>query len=135
MNLFQAGDFTLASGRRSKFKLECDSLTPADWAGITAALLEILPPFRQVIGVPRGGLMLADCLRPFGVDESNVFLIADDVWTTGGSMLRTAAQVRQISDEDWGGPLTIMGAVLFSRGPTPDWVRPLFAIHPLLWSK
>lgn len=135
MNLFQAGDFTLASGRQSKFKLECDALGPADWAGITAALLEILPPFRQVIGVPRGGLMLADCLRPFGTDDSNVFLIADDVWTTGGSMMRTAAQVRQISDEDWGGKLEIVGTVAFARGAFPDWVIPLMVLNSKLWSK
>lgn len=135
MNLFQAGDFQLASGRRSRFKLDCDAMTPVDWNAVVAMLLEVLPPFRQVVGVPGNGELLADGLRPFGADDSNVFLVVDDVWTTGASMEATAAQVRQISDEDWGGKLQIVGAVLFSRGPHPDWVVPLFVLNPKLWSK
>jgi len=41
-------------------------------------------------------------------------LVVDDVWTTGGSMLKHL------------NGRTAKGAVLFARGPTPAWVVPLF---------
>ena len=32
MTLLQEGNFTLASGKTSEFKIECDALTQEDWS-------------------------------------------------------------------------------------------------------
>jgi hypothetical protein len=65
VSLFQLGDFTLASGASSLWKIECDALTPEDWQALAQMAVEILPPFGEVVGVPRGGVPFADALRPF----------------------------------------------------------------------
>lgn len=114
--LFQRGEFTLASGAKSSWKIECDALTDEDWQTLALMLVEVLPPFGWVEGVPRGGLPLAAALRPHVT--SGPCLIADDVWTTGGSMNRYADGCAE-AVMGW------MGAVVFARGPLPT--------HPLAW--
>lgn len=118
--IFQVGSFTLASGAKSNWKIECGSLTKADWAGLAAMAAEILPPFREVRGVPRGGVPFADALRRY-VTQGPV-LVAEDVVTTGGSMERFAAA----ECGNWPGSPERIGVCVFARGPVPDWVTPLF---------
>lgn len=87
VNLFQQGDFTFASGIRSSWKVECDALVESDWETIAAELARMIPRrFGRVIGVPRGGLPLARALEAYVDESSRDVLVADDVWTTGGSM-------------------------------------------------
>lgn len=55
--LFQRGDFTLASGARSFWKIECDNLSDEEVAILARLLAERIPTaFYDVVGVPRGGL-------------------------------------------------------------------------------
>lgn len=115
MSLFRSGDFTLHSGKRSAFKIDVDALTDAEIGTLAVALIERLPSFGQVEGVPTGGLRLADALLPFVTDGP--LLIVDDVLTTGGSMEAHRKGRRA------------MGAVLFAKGDVPAWIYPLFTMN------
>lgn len=117
MSLFQLGDFTLRFGKRSAWKIECDSLTPDDWAALAAMAVEILPPFGFVEGVPRGGLPFAEALRKYITPGSMTLLIAEDVCTSGGSLERHRD-----------GRALAIGIAVFCRGTLPPWVKALFAM-------
>ena len=124
MGLFQLGDFTLASGVKSKFRIECDALTTSDWAALAAMAVGVLPPFGRVAGVPRGGLPFAEALRGYADPRGPFVLIAEDVVTTGGSIARYAQLVQ---DETPGLHASqIYGVCVFARGTCPPWVTPLF---------
>ena len=114
MGLFVQQWFTGNSGLELPWKIECDALTDDDIATLAFMLIEVIPPFGEVEGVPRGGLRIADALQQY-VTEGPL-LIVDDVLTTGGSMERQRAGRDAI------------GAVLFARGWTMDWVTPLFTM-------
>ena len=117
-NLFQFGDFTLHSGSKSQYKIECDALTENDLKALAVMLVERLPPFGAVKGVPRGGLPIAEALRPYVTDGP--CLIVDDVWTTGNSMRAFRAEMLCAS----------FGAVLFARNQVESWVAALFQMSP-----
>ncbi len=112
--VFQRGDFLLAGGSRSSWKIECDALTSEDWATLAMMAVEQGLTFSGALGVPRGGLLFAEALRPY-VSDGPV-LIVDDVLTTGGSILRLMAEH----------PGSI-GLVAFARGPLPGGVQALWA--------
>ena len=114
--LFRLGDFTLHAGAASRWKIDCEALTPGDWEALAAIAAEILPPFGAVEGVPRGGLPFADALRAHAAADGWL-LIAEDVVTSGASMERVRAGREAL------------GVCAFARGPCPDWVLPLFALH------
>lgn len=121
--LFQTGDFTLASGARSTWKIECDALTEADWDGLAAMLVEFLPhPFEVVVGVPRGGEPLAKALLNYVVPKCGRWLVVDDVWTTGGSMERFSGTL----GAGIGPRRHPERAVIFARNPIPEGVTALF---------
>lgn len=128
MGLFQLGDFTLNSGAKSSWKLECDALTDDDIAALAAMIRQMVRPFRSVEGVPRGGLRLAEALKPHRSPQG-VFLIVDDVLTTGGSMDRFLhAKIDQgVSWPD------IFGAVIFARGQCPPWILAVCQLPQELW--
>jgi orotate phosphoribosyltransferase len=111
MNLFQYGYFLLASGEVSKWKLECDALTPQDWNSLAHMIKDKAGRFGSVIGVPRGGTPLATALIPHATVGPR--LIVDDVWTTGGSMIPL------LREGD-------IGFVVFARGPLSHGVKALF---------
>lgn len=115
MGLFQTGDFILASGQKSRWKIEADALTSDDWAGLAAIAAELLPPFGAVLGVPRGGLPFARALERYVT--SGPTLVADDVFTTGGSMRRFIAERRLTN---------YAGLVAFARSTPEPWVTALF---------
>lgn len=116
-NLFRSADFTLASGRHSVWKIDCDALTDDDWVTLAALATTKLPPFSDVEGVPTGGLKFAAALERHIVPGAGRLLIADDVLTTGGSM--EAHRKGRLA----------MGVAVFGRGPPPGWVRCLFRLH------
>lgn len=118
MSLFNWGDFTLHSGQRSNFKIDCDALTPADWKALAKYALIRLPRFRQVEGVPTGGLLLASFLSEY-VQPEGVLLIVDDVLTTGLSM-----EYQRAGRE-------AAGLVVFARCKRPAWVGALFTAKEL----
>ncbi len=43
--------------------------------------------FKKCYGIPRGGLPFEEALKPYESSESETILIADDVFTTGGSII------------------------------------------------
>lgn len=116
-SLFRRGEFTLASGKRAGWKIECDALTDNDWLSLAYMLAAGLPEFGSVHGVPRGGLKLAQVLEVWVEPTSELRLVVDDVWTTGGSMNRF---IDTLPKQD------TIGAVVFARGWTPTWVLPMF---------
>ena len=141
MGLFQTGDFTLASGAKSRWKIDCDGLTADDWAALAAMAVEVLPPFFSVTGVPRGGDPFAAALERYcSSNVSDGLLIAEDVVTTGASIERRRAYCRQ----HWtAAAFGIRGVCVFARpvwtpgvrgwvrrrfgyDRCPDWVTPLF---------
>ena len=118
-NLFQLGDFALHTGTvTSRWKIECDALTTADWETL-AELIAGRVEFRRVVGIPEGGMKLERALRTHEqVSRPDLpILIVDDVLTTGASMEDRRQAV---------GRRDAVGAVVFARGPCPDWVYPLF---------
>lgn len=114
--LFQFGEFTLASGKVSRFKLDCDAISPEEWHTLGRIVRPILPAYGRVIGVPRGGLAWAEILEHYKTPGEHRYLLVDDVWTTGGSMLRCVLR----------NGLPWHGVVLFARGPVPVNVTALF---------
>lgn len=127
MNLFRLGDFTLHSGVRSRFKIDCDALTDDDWQALAFLASQHLPVFSHVCGIPRGGDRFAAALAKYAVSGADdlPILIVDDVLTTGGSMRRE--RDRSLTFRAGCG---VIGCVVFARGSCPDWVTPLFAIAP-----
>lgn len=113
--LFRMGEFALHSGAQSRFKIDCDALGAREIDALAAMLAEILPPFAWVEGIPTGGMRLAAAMARHG-QPGNRLLIVDDVCTTGASL------ERQRRGRD------AIGAVLFARGPVPEWVTPLFVL-------
>lgn len=120
MPLFERGDFTLASGVKSPWKIECDALTLDDWGTLALMLAERLPPFSVVYAVPDGGLLLAEALDDYA--SEGPALVVDDVWTTGGSMQRYISRYRI----NW--EIAPLKAVVFARTRVPEGVVALFTM-------
>jgi orotate phosphoribosyltransferase len=113
MNLFQLGDFTLHTGQKSLWKIDCDALTKEDWATLARMIYGIVPSFSFIEGVPSGGLALAEALQLYRSSVGEL-LIVDDVLTTGTSM----EELRAGRDA--------IGVVVFARRPCPPWIKALF---------
>lgn len=84
MALFNKGQFELASGKISDFKIDCDFLSDESIEAI-AYKLSTKYTFGKVFGVPTGGLRLATALEKF-CSESPTILLVEDVVTTGNSL-------------------------------------------------
>lgn len=115
-NLFQRVNIVLHSGEKSDFKIECDALTNEDIETL-AYLVNKQISFRNVVGVPKGGIRLANSLMQYRTPETNTLLIVDDVFTTGRSMEEEKSKY---------GIVPIHGVVIFARNKCPDWVTPIF---------
>ena len=125
MNLFQRGYFTLHSGAKSHWKIDCNALSDDDWQGIAEIAMERLPKFQVAIGIPRGGLKFAKALNEPGratFEFHHPFLIVDDVLTTGLSMKEEKERCER-------GGRGCIGVVLFARGICPTWITPLFQLY------
>lgn len=132
-SLFQLGQFTLNSGASSSWKLECDALTDDDWRALAEMVRLMVGQFNSVEGVPRGGLKLAEYLRPH-VSPSGPHLIVDDVLTTGGSMERVCETYLKGKVASLEGPL-VRGAVIFARGRCPLWIHSVLQMPECFWLK
>ena len=121
MNLFQSVDFKSHAGLDLSWKIEMDALEDAEWVTISQMILELSEPFREAIGVPRGGTRLGKLLNQHGTGKrDNPILIVDDVLTTGGSM-EEFKRKRLFRN-----PTKYIGWVVFARGFPPQWCRALF---------
>ena len=120
MSLFQKGNFQLASGAVSTFKIECDALTDEDLECIAYLLFQRIPhEFAEVVGVPTGGVRLAKAMEKYITPGYSPTLIVDDVFTTGGSFDRF------IKEKGYD-KMRYMAAVIFARHEPPEWITPLF---------
>ena len=128
--LFAWGNFVANSGQALPFKIECDALTDEDIECVAQYVASTIR-FRNVVGVPRGGLRLAAELGKYvGVwdhdrlDDYLQFppLIVDDVLTTGDSMERMRVGM------NW--PKAV-GFVIFDRSgicTTASWIKSFWRI-------
>ena len=121
MNLFQSVNFKSHSGLNLTWKIEMDALSDQDWFTIKKMIMEVTPPFREAIGIPRGGMMLGKILNRYGTGSiDHPICIVDDVLTTGVSMNEFYRK------RHWRNPTQYIGWVVFSRNKPPDWVNALF---------
>ena len=121
MNLFQSVDFKSHAGLDLSWKIEMDALEDEEWVTISQMILELSEPFREAIGVPRGGTRLGKLLNQHGTGKKdNPILIVDDVLTTGGSM-EEFKRKRLFRN-----PTKYIGWVVFARGYPPSWCKALF---------
>jgi orotate phosphoribosyltransferase len=117
-NLFQHKKFTLHSGGVSHFKIECDAIIEEDYKTL-AKIVSKKFNFKNVYGVPRGGIPFEKALKEYASDDNNNLLIVDDVLTTGGSMEEAKLKFHD----------QIFGIVVFARGDSPDWIQPVFKMQ------
>ena len=121
IDLFQKIDFTSHAGLDLTWKIEMDALTRDEWECIAHMIIELSPPFKEAIGIPRGGVKLGKLLNLHGTGKrEDPICIVDDVLTTGGSM-NEFKQKRH-----WRNPSKYIGWVVFARNKPPSWVKALF---------
>ena len=128
MSLFIKERFKMHSGKWSDFKLECDGLTEQDYMTL-AFLVSRKMRFCNVYGIPRGGVLFANCLNPYAVSDTKDFLIVDDVLTSGGSLLKARDELSQKHGDTY----TYKGIVVFARGECLPWVTPIFTLNSLFY--
>jgi len=119
--LFQSVDFKSHSGLELKWKIECDALSDPEWFTISQMIMEISVPFKEAIGIPRGGTKLGNLLNQYGTrKKEDPILLVDDVLTTGESMKEFKTK------RTWRNPADYIGWVVFARTKTPKWITALF---------
>ncbi len=115
MSLFNRGSYSLHSGLKSDYKIDCDALSDGDLETIAFLLYKRLKPFSEMEWIPEGGVRLATKMWNYRCNKGGL-LIVDDVWTTGGSM----GAVR--------GGREAQGCVIFARENPASWVKYLCLI-------
>ena len=114
MNLFIKEDFISHAGLPLTWKVECDALSDDDYEALAKIVSEKVK-FRDVRGIPRGGIPFEKALKPYTTnDPSDPLLIADDVYTTGTSM-------REVYEDG------AIGIVVFARNEIKDdWIKAIW---------
>ena len=121
-DLFKSINFKSHSGLNLSWKIECNALSDPEWFTISKMIMELTPPFREALGIPRGGVKLGDLLNEHATgNEKDPICIVDDVLTTGESMEDFLTQYQRNRR-----PFTVMGWVVFARDRCPPWVAALF---------
>lgn len=118
MGLFKNEPFLSHAGNPLLWKIECDALDDEDIETLASIIARHFK-FSEVIGIPRGGIRLANALLKYRSGASGI-LIVDDVFTTGKSM-EEARRNHGKDDKD------IIGIVIFARGEVscPPWIKPI----------
>ena len=125
--LFVSRNFKSHSGLDLTWKIEMDALSDAEWWTIKKMIMEITPPFKEVVGIPRGGVKLASLLDEHTTGEkTDPILIVDDVLTTGASIENFLTSYQRNRK-----PFTAIGWVVFARTQWPSWVNALFQMPSL----
>ena|SRR6056300_292970 len=116
MNLFIKEDFISHAGLHLTWKVECDTLTEGDYDALAKIVSERLT-FRDVKGIPRGGIPFEKALKAYSTNnKEDPLLIADDVYTTGTSM-------REVYEEG------AIGIVVFARNEIKDdWIKAIWQL-------
>ena len=123
IDLFQKIDFTSHAGLDLTWKIEMDALSHREWECISHMIRELSPPFREAIGIPRGGNVLGKLLNRHGPGkEEDPICIVDDVLTTGMSM----DTYREEMDIERWQKSCALGWVVFARVRPPKWIKALF---------
>ena len=117
MPVFERKEFMLRTGVYARYTIDCDAFDEEEMETL-AWLISEKGTFREVHAASRGARRLAATLEKYR-SEDGVRLIVDDVLTTGQSMTEAREQT---------GWHDAVGVVIFSRGPCPDWVMPIFAM-------
>ena len=126
-HLFRLGDFVSHAGLELSWKIEMDVLTDAEWFCIKKMIMEYSSPFKEAVGIPRGGIKLASILNAEAThSKEDPILIVDDVLTTGTSMDEFKRK------KQWRAPAKYIGWVVFARTQPPNWVKALFQM-PKIW--
>ena len=124
-NLFTSGDFISHAGLPLKWKIECDAIRPEEWETLAQMIMEYeTMPFREVSGIPTGGMALASALDKYKSPDADDFvLVVDDVWTTGMSMKdhikENYPSYIKAKVKKW---------VVFARRPPDDGTKALFTM-------
>ena len=127
IDLFQKVNFKSHAGLDLTWKIEMDALSRDEWECIAEMIIELSVPFKEAVGIPRGGTILGNLLNQHGTGKrEHPICIVDDVLTTGGSM-NEFKRKRQ-----WRNPTDYIGWVVFARSEPPDWVNVLFQM-PRRW--
>ena len=116
MNLFIKEDFISHAGLPLTWKVECDALDENDYEALAKIVSEKMT-FRDVKGIPRGGIPFEKALKPYCSNNDNdPLLICDDVYTTGTS-------IREVYEDG------ALGIVVFARNEIQDdWVKAIWQL-------
>lgn len=130
-NLIQIGEFPLHSGGVSKLKFELDKFTESDWEAI-AYLASRAFKFQYVVGIPTGGMRLAQAMAKYATgNEEDPIALVDDVWTTGGSMKAAYDEIYETLPlhKQFMAVTGILGIVAIARTvPDVKWMRPFLTM-------
>lgn len=131
MDLLRLGNYVLHNGSKSRYKICCDVFSDSDWNVAATLIRAIVGPFRSVEGIPNGGTKLEEILKHYVDDrKEGPHLVVDDVYTSGQSM-ETAKDLYKTKFDTLN--YCVAGAVLFSRGPAPYWISPVFQLNRILF--
>jgi len=129
--LFQWGDFTLHSGEKSWWRIDCDNMNDSELAIIARLMANKVGLFNGVSipnshpgsAVHRLKQYVYEHAEPRIMSEGIIYLVVDDVLTTGSSM-----EERRSSILKGGNIAEVKGTVIFARGKCPEWVTPIFQL-------
>ncbi len=121
MNLINYGNFLSHSGLRLPYKIDCDALSDRDIESLGHIIAGKIPAYDKVVGIPQGGLRIANALQNYINPHTSRTLIVDDVLTTGKSMEEMRLKLL-------GDGFPIDGVVIFARTTPPPWIRAVFTV-------
>ncbi len=129
-NLIQIGEFPLHSGGVSQLKFELDKFTISDWEAI-AYLASRVFKFQYVVGIPTGGMRLAQAMAKYATnDPDDPVALVDDVWTTGGSMRSAHEEIMETLPlhKQLKAARGIIGVIAIARSYVDEWVHPFLTM-------